>query len=861
MFKSRASERPDQLLESTLIALVYALIALIVSLLMLFIYPQQSLLLILIILLMTALSIGLAIRVLGASEEAIAFGGLAQEIVASRDIIKRVDNADGISLIENLPAQKFFTPEKKIIDFLAENISDESDEMDLERLKEALYNLREEEVSLSLQTQGQNGWYKISLRPITLKKAALFEEQYSIEKIKRETFFFWRIENITAARNMGQIFESERQRLQNFIQYLPIGIYTARTDGTLEYVNDTFARSLGLSREDLIGKNLNAYSVDDLLTTPFIGLKFLKTSNKENMQFLVVQNHFRENNERKIRGLALSEIPLDLDVLAKLNQAVDEIYWLFNMAPTGVLFVDKSGQIERANGKSAEILETPYQEIASKKLQDFFQPSTLTLLEKVYKQYAKSEKNLNLNKLETRLKTGKIVRVTTAPRRYWHSHSNECEGLVLYLTDATEQKNLEMRYAQAQKMQAMGQVAGGVAHDFNNLLTAMIGFCDLLLQRHGVGDPSFADLIQIKQNANRATSLVRQLLAFSRQQALNPKRIDVTENFIELSHLLKRILGEQIKLEFNHGRDLGYIRVDPVQFSQVILNLAVNAKDAMEGKGTLSISTDTLSVSKPFTFGADTIAPGDFVVIRVTDTGCGIAPENLSRIFEPFFSTKQNVVGSGTGLGLAMVDGIVRQTGGFIKVESVVGKGTSFIIHLPRFAELDEDDAPSLAVPSSTEAPLLTNRSGASAKPMLGLNVSKIDVEIEAAENPKDIKILFVEDEDSVRMFGVRALKKKGYTVIGCASGEAALEQLDDGEKFDLLITDMVMPGISGAALAKEVKSRCQDICIILASGYSEEIARKELAASQDFEFIAKPYSLGDLTLKVSSVLKRGRKK
>ncbi len=265
-------------------------------------------------------------------------------------------------------------------------------------------------------------------------------------------------------------------------------------------------------------------------------------------------------------------------------------------------------------------------------------------------------------------------------------------GFVIFLVDATEQKNLEVKFAQAQKMQAMGQLAGGVAHDFNNLLTAIIGFCDLLLQRHGIGDPSFADLIQIKNNANRAAGLVRQLLAFSRKQPLQPKLIDVTENFMELSQMLKRVLGEKIILKFHHGSDLGFIKVDPVQFSQVIINLAVNAKDAMNGNGILTISTRTEHVARPQPFGEDTIKPGEFVVIEVADTGCGIAEENLNRIFEPFFSTKQNVVGSGTGLGLAMVYGIVRQTEGFIKVDSKLGQGTTFSIHLPRFEQNIEEE-------------------------------------------------------------------------------------------------------------------------------------------------------------------------
>jgi two-component system cell cycle sensor histidine kinase/response regulator CckA len=246
----------------------------------------------------------------------------------------------------------------------------------------------------------------------------------------------------------------------------------------------------------------------------------------------------------------------------------------------------------------------------------------------------------------------------------------------MYIIDTTKQKNLELQFAQAQKMQAVGQLAGGVAHDFNNLLTAMIGFTDLLLRRHGVGDPSFADLIQIKQNANRATSLVRQLLAFSRKQPLIPKLIDITDNFADLSQMLKRILGEKIKLVFKHGSELGFVKVDPNQFSQVIVNLVVNAKDAMNGSGTLTISTSTTTLTEKYTFGDDIINPGEFVVIDVEDTGCGIPQENLNRIFDPFFSTKENIVGSGTGLGLAMVYGIVRQTEGFIKVKSTVGVGT-----------------------------------------------------------------------------------------------------------------------------------------------------------------------------------------
>ena len=294
----------------------------------------------------------------------------------------------------------------------------------------------------------------------------------------------------------------------------------------------------------------------------------------------------------------------------------------------------------------------------------------------------------------------------------------------------------------------------------------------------------------------------------------------------------------------------------------MIVNLVVNAKDAMNGKGTLKISTHTEKLTAPYQFGADTIAKGEFVVINVKDTGCGIAKENLNRIFEPFFSTKENGVGSGTGLGLATVYGIIRQTEGFIKVDSIVGKGTTFSIYLPRFETKDDEVENTISENQvSEQMPILTSSTNPkSQKMILGMNVLKLDRPFKPMSAPDNVKILFAEDEDSVRAFGVRALKKKGFSVVACNCAESAIELLERQEKFDLLVTDMVMPGLSGADLAKVAKKKLPDIKIILASGYSEEIARKELSGSDEFEFIAKPYSLGDLTQKVFNILNNRQK-
>lgn len=859
MLNKNSIHRPDRQLEKTLVSLVYSIVAMSLSILMLFIFPQYSLYLLGLIFVITILSILLAISVLSASENALTYGGFANEILKSNDIIKRIDNNEGYPVIQNLPAKSFFA-EKNILQELKGMLVDErQNRLNFQRLEQALKSLKNEKVAIEIKSDDKNKWYEVSVKPIHLKKSDIFEGDFSLKKIIKETYFLWSLEEITAKKNMEQIFENERKKLHDFIQNMPVGLYIANSDYVIEYVNDRFAISLSETKDSLIGKNLKDIVIQDngILNShipAYAGRTIFCNQLQENTELFVLQNNFKDDNKIKIRGLTLKELQNDKQLLENLNYGIDEIDWLFNLSPLGIVFIDDKGRVINSNQKASEILE---QDLADKDIKDLLQAPTLKLLKNIFSQYL-SGKNNELSIIETRLKTDKIVKIHIAPRKRIHCEKSYIDGFVFYLSDTTEEKTLELKFAQAQKMQAMGQLAGGVAHDFNNLLTAMIGFCDLLLQRHGIGDPSFADLNQVRNNAHRAANLVKQLLAFSRKQPLKPKLIDVTESFIELNYLLKRTLGEQINLEFNHGTDLGYIRVDPVQFSQVIVNLVVNAKDAMNGKGQLKISTHTEKLSAPYQFGADTISEGEFVVINVSDTGCGIEKENLSRIFEPFFSTKENVVGSGTGLGLATVYGIIRQTEGFIKVDSVVGKGTTFSIYLPRFDKKDEENEP-MEEKQTEQTPVLTSTVNVkSQKMILGMNVLKLDREIKTPSNPEDIKILFVEDEDSVRAFGVRALKKKGFSVTSCNCAESAIEHLDKGENFDMLITDMVMPGLNGAELAKITKNKLPNIKIILASGYSEEIARKELSGSEEFEFIAKPYSLGDLTQKVVNILNNG---
>lgn len=394
---------------------------------------------------------------------------------------------------------------------------------------------------------------------------------------------------------------------------------------------------------------------------------------------------------------------------------------------------------------------------------------------------------------------------------------------ILYLLDTTQEKSLERQFVQAQKMQAVGQLAGGVAHDFNNLLTAIIGFCDLLLVRHDAGDQSFSDIIQIKQNANRAANLVRQLLAFSRQQTLRPKVLMMTDVVAELSNLIRRLIGETIELKVIHGRDLQPVKVDQGQMEQVIINLAVNARDAMPGGGRLEIRTRMIGPEDPLIERYDVVVPDDYVLVEVEDSGCGIPKENLSKIFEPFFTTKE--VGQGTGLGLATVYGIVKQTGGYVFVESEINNGTTFRLFFRAHVASAED----VAEDSKPEAP---------ARDLTGKGT-----------------ILIVEDEDPVRMFASRALTNKGYNVLEAASGEAGLEiLLESNEPIDLLISDVIMPSMDGPTLVKEARKHMPDLPVIFVSGYAEDVFRQNLEA-EEFLFLPKPFSLKDLASQVKSIL------
>ncbi|HEX2764196.1 MAG TPA: ATP-binding protein [Allosphingosinicella sp.] len=382
-------------------------------------------------------------------------------------------------------------------------------------------------------------------------------------------------------------------------------------------------------------------------------------------------------------------------------------------------------------------------------------------------------------------------------------------AVLLSLKDNSEEDRLKRQVAQATKMQAVGQLAGGVAHDFNNILTAIIGHCDLMLMRHTPGDSDYDDIQQIRSNSNRAASLTRQLLAFSRQQTLRPQVLQLPDVIAEVSTLLNRLIGDTVKLQVKHGRGLGPVRADPGQLEQVIVNLAVNARDAMPEGGTLVLQTYAVSADEVRRMGSEILPIADYAAMRVSDTGTGIAPHLLPKIFEPFFTTKE--VGKGTGLGLSTVYGIVKQSGGFIFAESEPGKGTSFVIYLPVHR---------------ADAPAAGRKARAAPTELWGTGT-----------------VLLVEDEATVRAVAERALARHGYNVLLAENGEAAIEILEREKRVDLMVSDVVMPTMDGPTTARAARRIQPDLPILFISGYAEE----QLRASIDLPrvaFLAKPFSV-----------------
>ncbi|WP_417834301.1 ATP-binding protein [Thalassospira xiamenensis] len=613
------------------------------------------------------------------------------------------------------------------------------------------------------------------------------------------------------------------EQADQMIERLPVGVCGLDEEGRILYLNRRLANWLGGEPQDFASGTLEL--ADLIVGDGMNGEVKLKVKGGEPIKCFVTHS-INAPGTGQIRSQAVvfpDPMPAH-EWEHALAETERRVRWFFDDSPLSIVLADMSGTVTDANRAFIETAGQRHERVIGRSILELILPEDR---DEVARYLSKAVMGMGKGgQIEARLQGSRGVAAQIYLQRV-AGRSGEAGALLLNFLDTTEQKNLEEQFAQSQKMQAVGQLAGGVAHDFNNLLTAMIGFCDLLLSRHGPGDPSFADIMQIKQNANRAANLVRQLLAFSRRQTLQPKIINITDALAEMSNLLRRLIGEKIDLKVSHGRDIGLVKVDPGQLDQVIINLVVNARDAMAANGgTLTVQTGTEIVDEARNTGTELIPPGDYIRIEVSDTGIGIPKDNLTRIFEPFFSTKQR--GEGTGLGLSTVYGIVKQTGGFVAVQSEPGVGTTFTIYLPHYEATEEELAETRAV--AEEAP---------SRDLTGTGA-----------------ILLVEDEDAVRTFGARALRGKGYDVLEANNGDNALEVLAKTDKtIDLVISDVVMPGIDGPTLIRMLREKRPDLRVIFISGYAEDTYRDELDEENGVHFLPKPFSLKDLATKVKEVL------
>lgn len=652
----------------------------------------------------------------------------------------------------------------------------------------------------------------------------------------------WSLEDVTDRREIEQAGQREQAQLLDFMDQAPVGFYSVDEAGRFVMVNATLARWLGCTPQDLVegGRRIHEVLAEPPLEAAAYDLfedggaeqsgelRMVGLSGRR-FQASVVQSVVRREDGVTVRTRSVvRDLTPEREWQEALRLSEQRFQRFFEDAPIGIALVDADGRLAGCNLCFVAMIGHSPDDLLGRSIAGLLKADRRAEVMARLTEVARGGDHVGPMEVDL-LGARDLVAQLFAQRLGGALGDGRRVSLILHFIDTTEQKNLELQFVQSQKMQAIGQLAGGVAHDFNNLLTAMIGFCDLLLLRHKPGDQSFADIMQIKQNANRAANLVRQLLAFSRQQTLQPRVLDVTDVLAELTHLLRRLIGENIDLRMIHGRDLGLVKVDQGQLEQVIINLAVNARDAMTGGGRLTIMTRNLVVFAPVRRGHEEMPAGEYVVIEVIDTGIGIPTGNLSRIFEPFFSTKQ--AGSGTGLGLSTVYGIVRQTGGFVFVDSAPGEGARFAIHLPRHVGVGGADLSAGVAVDTRERP--------------------------PADLTGSSTILLVEDEDAVRVFGARALRNKGYQVLEATSGEAALTLLhSDGKRIDLLITDVVMPEMDGPTLIRHVHQFRPEMKVILISGYTEDRFRHQLDGGHPVHFLPKPFSLKQLAGKVKDVLR-----
>ena len=521
-------------------------------------------------------------------------------------------------------------------------------------------------------------------------------------------------------------------------------------------------------------------------------------------------------------GQLLEEVAERKRTEVALRESESRFRATFEQAAVGISHVSVEGRFLRVNDKFCEITGYSRNELLQLTFGDLAAPEDRPESEAARRaMLTRAQRVLSSEKRYLR-KNGQVFWASLVSTLLWDD-AGEPRYFISVIADITDRKTLEEQLRQSQKLEAIGQLAGGIAHDFNNLLTIVSGYSDLILSLPEVVGPVREYTEAILQAGERATALTRQLLGFSRQAILQPRVLDLNQSVTDAGKLLRRLIGEHIVLTTVLAPDLDRVKVDPGHLDQVLMNLAVNARDAMSAGGNLTIETANVTLGEKQSAAPPGCRAGPHVMLAITDTGCGMTREVMARIFEPFYTTKD--IGKGTGLGLAMVLGIVEQSEGCIHVYSEPGHGTTFKIYLP----VVHSHLPATADP----------RSGAG---------------VEGTET-----ILLVEDEEGVRHLAAMSLRKHGYRVLEAVDGEEALNlALTQAETIDLLLTDVVMPNLGGPGLAQQVRTRFPRVRVLFMSGYTDDAVVRHGLLEASMSFIQKPYTPLALAQKVRHVLDEG---